>query len=294
MSASGSTYIVFVISLVLFGSNGVVADGISLSSAQIVLMRTLLGSLMLAAALLVLKDRRAFGDSRQRMYLAVSGAAMGISWILLYEAYLLSGVGLSSVLYYCGPAIVMALSPFVFGEKLTAASIAGFAAVLAGSVMLCAGPSSSGDSRGYLLAAGSAVCHAVMIIFSKKADRIGGLENSAMQLAVSFLTVLIYLVATSGVPDSIEAEDWPRLLMLGFANTGLGCLLYFSAIVKLKAQTVAISGYLEPLTAVVLAMLLLGEDMSAMQWAGVALVIAGAAYSETRRNGAGGLQAPGR
>ena len=293
MSSGSLTYMVFVLSLVLFGSNGIVADGIQLSSAQIVLMRTLLGSLMLAAVLFVLKDRRAFGDSRQRLYLVISGAAMGVSWILLYEAYLLSGVGLSSVLYYCGPVIVMALSPFVFGERLTAASAIGFAAVLAGSVMLCAEPSSSGDPMGYVLAAGSAVCHAVMIIFSKKADRVGGLENSTIQLIVSFLTVLAYLIIISDLPMSIDAEDWPRLLVLGLANTGLGCLLYFSTIVKLKAQTVAISGYLEPLTAVVLAMLFLGEDMSFVQWAGVLLVISGAMYSEMRRNGAGGRQVPG-
>ena len=51
---------------------------------------------------------------------------MGASWMFLYEAYQQIGVSLASLLYYCGPVIVMVLSPLIFKEKLTAPKAVGF------------------------------------------------------------------------------------------------------------------------------------------------------------------------
>lgn len=44
---------------------------------------------------------------------------MGISWLFLFEAYRRIGVSIASLGYYCGPVIVMALTPVMFHEKLT-------------------------------------------------------------------------------------------------------------------------------------------------------------------------------
>lgn len=49
----------------------------------------------------------------------LSGFAMGVSWLFLFEAYRQVGVSVASLGYYCGPIIVMALSPVLFNEKLT-------------------------------------------------------------------------------------------------------------------------------------------------------------------------------
>lgn len=57
----------------------------------------------------------------------------------LYEGYVRIGVGMASLLYYCGPVIVMALSPLLFHERLTRAKLLGFAAVFAGAVLILGG-----------------------------------------------------------------------------------------------------------------------------------------------------------
>ena len=57
---------------------------------------------------------------------------MGLSWMLLYEAYARIGVSISSLLYYCGPVIVMMLSPFLFKERPTALKVVGFIVVFVG------------------------------------------------------------------------------------------------------------------------------------------------------------------
>ena len=64
------------------------------------------------------------------------------------------------------------------------------------------------------------------------------------------------------------------------ANTGIGCLLYFSAVAKLPVQTVAVVGYLEPLSAVVFSAVLLGEAITPVRLMGAALVIGGAIFCE--------------
>ena len=58
---------------------------------------------------------------------------MGLSWLFLYEAYRLVGVGISSLAYYCAPIMVMVLSPLIFKEKLTIPIIGSFIVVFIGA-----------------------------------------------------------------------------------------------------------------------------------------------------------------
>ena len=70
------------------------------------------------------------------------------------------------------------------------------------------------------------------------------------------------------------------ILILGVVNTGIGCYLYFSPLSKLPVQTVAVCGYLEALSAVVFAAVLLGEIMTSIQIVGAILIIGGAMIGE--------------
>lgn len=278
MNTSAMSFPLFVASLVLFGTNGVVADGIGMSSYQIVFMRTLFGSLLLIVAFLVIGGRYRIPENRvESLYLLISGISMGVSWIFLYEAYRLVGVSIASLEYYCGPALVMILSPWLFSERLTAVKTAGFLVVCTGAVLMCAeGISGDAEPMGHVYGLLSAVAHAAMVIFSKKAEHIDGLENSSLQLLYSFLTVAVFVIVIGDFPTSVAADDWFPILVLGFANTGLGCLLYFSTITHLSAQTVSIWGYLEPMSAVVFATLVLGERMTSLEILGAVLIFAGA------------------
>ncbi|MPN42219.1 hypothetical protein SDC9_189775 [bioreactor metagenome] len=70
---------------------------------------------------------------------------------------------------------------------------------------------------------------------------------------------------------------------MGLINTGIGCYLYFSSVTRLPVQSVAICGYLEPLSAVFFSALLLGERMTPIQIGGAALLLGGAAFAELFR-----------
>lgn len=245
-------------------------------------MRTLLGTALLAVPFLLLRKRSKPAPSRKSIALvAVSGIFLGACWLLLFEAYNLIGVGTSSLLYYCGPVLVMALSPVLFRERLTASRICAFGVVLAGIFLVNSEGLAEGLSlEGIAYAAASAVCLAAMIISNKKAEGVVGIENAFVQIASAFVTAFVGTAILHGISTDVQPSDWPAILVLGFVNTGLGCYLYFGSIGKLKTQTVAVLGYIEPVTAVVMSVVFLGEGMTALQAAGAILVIAGAAATE--------------
>ncbi|MBR3378660.1 MAG: DMT family transporter, partial [Bacillus sp. (in: Bacteria)] len=165
------SYFKYFTALLLFGSNGIVASFIHLSSCEIVLLRTFIGSLLLIALFFMTGNSLTFyKHKKDSLFLALSGMAMGTSWIFLYEAYAQIGVSIASLCYYCGPVIVMALSPVLFKEKLTTVKIIGFMAVLVGIVLVNENAfDGNGNLWGIFCGLMSALMYAVMVISNKKA-----------------------------------------------------------------------------------------------------------------------------
>ncbi len=275
-------YLKYIAALLLFGSNGIVASQIALSSYEIVLLRTLIGSLLLISIYFAGKGKLTFyRNMKQFLFLCISGMAMGASWIFLYEAYTQIGVSISSLLYYCGPVLVMALSPILFRERLGVSKIIGFALVLCGIFFVNGNAfDGSGNSFGFFCGIMSAVMYAFMVICNKKAADITGLENSMLQLFISFLTVAVFVGFKQGFAIQISSSSIVPIFVLGLLNTGIGCYFYFSSIGKLPIQTVAICGYLEPLSAVLFSVAILRETMSLLQIMGAVLIIGGAIFAE--------------
>jgi len=270
-------------SLLLFGSNGIVASRIALTSYEIVFLRCLLGSLLLGA--IVLAARKPLGilrEKRSAMLIAASGMAMGASWMFLYEAFTQIGVSFATLTYYCGPVILVALSPILFGESLTRLKLLALGMVAAGAVLLNGPLAGGGSLWGLFCGFMAALCYVAMVALNKKAKGVSGMENTLLQLVAALGTVSAFLLWKQGLSLDVAAGDWPFILVLGLVNTGYACWLYFSSIGRLPVQTVAVCGYVEPLSAVLFSVLLLGETMSLWQTLGAALIFAGAVLSQMR------------
>lgn len=268
--------------LLLFGTNGIVASHIALNSVEIVFFRSLIGSLLLLFLFKVSGNRfHILRENRDALFIVLSGMAMGASWMFLFEAYRHIGVGMSTLLYYCGPVIVMILSPLLFHETLTIPKMLGFLAVLIGVILINGKSSASGlNAQGLFCGFMAACLYALMFIFNKQSSHITGMENAVIQLCASFLTVAVFVGLRQHFVIPITRSDWLPVMLLGALNTGIGCYLYFSPLKQLPVQTVAICGYLEPLGAVVFSALLLGEQMNRMQTLGAILILGGAMFAE--------------
>lgn len=275
-------YVKYLIGLLLFGSNGVIASHIALTSGEIVFLRSILGSALLIGLFLFSGHRFTVKEyKKDALFIASSGVAMAADWLLLFEAYQQMGVSLSIIINYCGPAIAVALSLWVFKDKLTTAKTAALLAALMGTFLVNGfSAGASLNAKGLLCAALSAFSYAAVVIFNKCSRDIRGTENAALQLFFTAVTVTAYMGIRYGYHMAIPSNSWPWILWLGLVNTGLGCYFYFSAIGGLPVHTVAICGYLEPLSAVLFSLIFLHERLSPLQWAGAALIIGGALLSE--------------
>lgn len=276
--------ILFIASMVIFGTNGLIVANISLGSAEIVLMRTFLGSLFLLAVVLVRRSF-SFADLKADLVPAtIGGAALGLNWVLLFSAYRSAGVGLSTLTYYCGPIIVLALSPVLFKEKLTWNKLLAIAAVAVGMFCITGDIEPGSDVQtGLLCGGGAALLYASLIVANKRVKRLSGLNCAMYELIVAFFVVLIYLVASNAkLPVIPAAEDIVWVLVIGLVNTGLAYYLYFSSLQKLPGQTVALVCYIDPLTALLVSMAFLGEKLLAVQIAGAVLILGGACLGELK------------
>lgn len=276
------SFIKYITAMLLFGSNGLVASYIALSSYEIVFLRTLTGGIFLLAIFLFSKGKfQALKNKKHFMYLILSGAAMGASWMLLYEGYQQIGVSMATLAYYIGPVFVMALSPVLFKEKLTTVKVLGILAALFGMFLVDREAIlHSGLSWGLLCGILAAAMYACMVIFNKKAKSITGLENAVWQLLAAFSTVAVFMLFKQGLFFPVAAQSILPILILGIVNTGIGCYLYFSSIDRLRAQSVAICGYMEPLSALLFSTVFLQEHLSWVQTAGAVLIFLGAVLGE--------------
>lgn len=285
---SRSKYLIFfIISLVIFGTNGLLVANISLSSAEIVLMRTFLGFIFLLAAVLI---KRCFSFSELRADIVpatIGGAALGLNWVLLFGAYKYAGVSIATLTYYCGPMLVLVLSPLLFKERLMPGRLAAIVAVAVGMVCITGKISRGSDMQtGLLLGAGAALLYSLIIIVTKNVKHMSGLNCAFYELFVSFLVMVAYL-AIGGTPLPVipKAGDIPYVLIIGFVNTGLAYYLYFSSLQKLPAQTSALVSYIDPLTALIVSALFLGEKLSFIQLIGAVLVLGGACLGQIKPSG---------
>ena len=284
-SAIAIAFCMYLIALLMNGSNGIVASGISLSSSEIVFFRMAIGTLFLAAVFFGTRRKFTVLQNKRELALLVgAGAAISCELLFVYEAYRTAGVGMATILCYLGPIAVMALSPILFRERLTIAKGVGFAVVVFGSLLVNISALGGGTSiTGIFCGLASAAGLAAMIILNKMVTKTPGLERSLIQLGSCAVICGIYLAVTKGLPqviaDTTAGGQWPAAVLVG-ALAAIANLLYFSAVAKLPAQRVAVCGYLEPLSAVLMSVVILGEQMLPLQVIGAALIIGGALFGE--------------
>ena len=276
------SYGMYILSMLIFGTNGILVHHISLASSQIILMRTLIGGLLLTLIVLLRGGFDRAGIRADLLPLLLGGSVLGLNWVALFEAYRQLNVSLATLIYYVGPILVLLFSPLLFREKLNSRKITSVVLVAVGLVCISGSIALRGMSmRGLLTAVVSALFYAAVIIFNKRITHTGGLQTAALELDIAFVIVLIYMMLTVGPPHP-AVSDIPWIAVIGLVNTGLAYLLYFSGLQKLPAQSAALISYVDPVSALVFSALFLHETMTPVQILGAVLIIGGAVFGELK------------
>ena len=270
-------------SMVLYGTIGVFRHYIPLPSGLIACARGLIGALSLVLFLLILRKKPDWAAIRRSFLpLALSGAALGANWLLLFEAYSRTSVAVATLTYYFAPILLLLIAPFALKEKLTLRKVVCIFVALAGMVFISGvlGGGTSGLS-GIAFALGAALLYPVIVLLSKKLTEVNAFDKSIVQLLFA---------AAITLPYTLSAEEWSfsdftlkatiLLLIVCVVHTGIAYALYFGALRTLNAQTLAILSYIDPLVAVVLSALVLKEPFGWTEAVGAILILGAALVSE--------------
>ncbi len=269
--------LMLIISMTIFGTIGVFVRNIPVSSGELALYRAVLAALLIGSFLLVTRQKIPFTKIKKEIpLLLASGVAMGINWILLFEAYKYTSVSVATLSYYFAPVIVTAVCPFLFKEKLSGKQILCFVMSTVGLVLITGiGTSESGkDIVGILFGLGAACFYATVILLNKFIKNVEGIHRTFLQFISAIIILLPYVMFTGGVTlGGMDGKGWTNLLIIGLIHTGVTYCLYFSSLKDLPGQKAAILSYIDPLVAVLISVTVLGEAMTPSQIIGGVLIL---------------------
>ena len=272
------------LSMAVFGTIGLFTRNIAVTSGELALYRAILAALLIIGYFLVTGQRIDFKAIRKELPLLLfSGMAMGINWILLFEAYKHTTISIATLSYYFAPVIVTVACPFLFREKLTAKQIICFVMSTLGMVLIIGigGEGGQNNLTGILFGLGAAVFYATVILLNKFIKNVAGIHRTLLQFLAAILVLTPYVLATSGVNLTVlDPTGWICLLVVGLFHTGVTYCLYFTAVKDLSGQETSVLSYIDPLVAILASVLILGESMTLMQLLGGALILGFTLWNE--------------
>ncbi len=264
----------YLLSMAVFGTIAPFVRRISVSSGELALYRAILGAALIGVYLLIRRENPFSAKLRREiLLLLLSGGAMGINWILLFEAYRYTTVSTAILCYYFAPVIVTLLSPILFREALTPRQILCFFMATLGLVLIT-GVEGRGNLTGILFGLGAAAFYAAVVLLNKYIRHTAGIQRTFLQFLAAIVILIPYVAATGGVTLSrLNSIGWVCLLVVGIFHTGITYCLYFSSLKAIPGQSTAILSYIDPLVAVVISVTVLQEPLSWRQALGGTLIL---------------------
>ncbi len=276
-------YLKLILSMIIFGSIGLVVAYIPLPSVMIVGFRALIGTLCVGLMLIFRRKPINKAAIKKNLFLLlVSGVALAANWILLFESYDHTGsVAVSTLCYYMAPVFVTVLSPLILKERLSAVRVVCTAVAVAGAVLI------SGASmkeplvfKGIAMALGAAALYATVVLLNKKMTHLPAQETTFFQLLIAAVVTLPYALTKYSSAITLTSNWVIPMLILGVVHTGLAYLLFFGAANRLPAQSTAVLSYIDPVTAIVLSTAVMHQPMDAYETAGCAMILIAALIGE--------------
>ena len=278
--------LLLIFSMIIFGTIGIFRRYIELPSGFLAMSRGFIGTAYLVIFVLATKKGISKKSIKKNaLPLILSGAFIGFNWILLFEAYNYTSVAVATLCYYMAPMIVIAVSPVILKEKLSGKKVACVLVALAGMVLVSGVTGMESfklsEMKGVLLGLGAALLYATVVLMNKKIKDIGPYDKTIVQLASAGVVMLAYALLVENVSKSdFSLVAVVMLVVVGVVHTGVAYAWYFGSMKSISAQTVALFSYIDPIVAIILSAVILGESMGVMEAIGAVMVLGAAALAE--------------
>ncbi len=194
--------------------------------------------------------------------------------------------GVATVIHFLYPIMVALLMLIFFGQRLNRSGVAALILAFTGVVFL-SGIVDESDVHVALfdigLVAFSGFCYAVYIVVVNRSDA-SKIPMWRFTFYVMLFSAFFFLFTAIGkqelqIPPNLAS--WGLLTLLGIVPTVISNILLIIAIPRIGSTTTSIMGVLEPLTAVLMGVLLLGESLSLSTTIGIGIILLAVALQIT-------------
>lgn len=230
----------------------------------------MLGMLMMA------QGKSLLVSMKELALLAVLGVVFSTSSITLYFSFCFMDAGIASTLLFVYPVMVAVIMAVLFKEKLSAAAIFAIVLALTGIALLYEGDGGATLSTvGVLLVMLSSLSYAVYIVVVNKSPlRISSLKLTFYVLFFGMLTILANSFITGiHIQMLTTPRMWMCALMLALLPTVFSLVLMVISVHEIGSTPTAVMGALEPLTAVVIGVMVFGEQLTLRLSVGIVLIL---------------------
>lgn len=195
--------------------------------------------------------------------------------LLFVAAYRLPG-GVAATVGAIQPLVVVILSWAVLGARTSWLSWIAAVSGMLGVALLVLGPAAKLDGLGIIAAAGGALAMACGTLLTKKwQPPVNALVLTSWQLSVGGLFLLPLALSVESLPQSINLTQVLGYLWLGLIGTGLTYVFWLRGVMRMSASAVTGFSLLSPLSATVLGLVVLDQQLSWLQSVGMVLVLTG-------------------
>jgi drug/metabolite transporter (DMT)-like permease len=223
--------------------------------------------------LIMVVRRTAYPRGLILLELILLGAIAYVGESLAYFLALkLASAGLVVLLLYIYPALVTALSAIFLKEHLTRVKIIALFLALSGTALTLR-ISSGGSLPGILLGITAAVDYAIYILLSSRIVRRSGSIASTSVIITSTACVYAGIVAFRGVIYPATSIGWIAIVAIALISTVLAFVTFFAGLKRIGPTSASTLSTFEPIVAVVLVAIVLGETISPIQVLGGMLIL---------------------
>lgn len=261
-----------------WGFVSVIVAGIDLPGESLVFWRCLLAGATLPVLLVALGRLRLLVPRRRRGHLLGLGLLLALHWVLFFETIKRASVAVAILLVYTAPIFLAVLAPLILGERRSRVGLLALAVSGPGIALISLGADEGASADLVAIGTGlvAALTYALLIVWTK---------SVIVDVSPFTLTFCNYVIVSTALAPLLvgggrvlpRPDEWPAVLVLGVLLTAVMGIFYVRTLREVTAQAAGLLSYLEPVSASLLAWMILDESLGWQVVVGGAAVLAGGA-----------------
>ena len=263
--------ILFTTAMGISGSIGFFVKLIDLTALDIVFFRSLIASITLFVYILIFERKEFFKIDKNFKYIILTAIFLVLNWIFLFASFKHTSISIAISIYYLAPIFVMLYGVILLKEpnatfKIFIIIIAFIGAILVSNINFT---THTNSLKGVIYALLAAIFYALLIVVAKKIKDTKASHIAFFQTLIGTFLLIFFI----DFNFNISTIRYDIILLIGVVHTALMYILFFRGIKDAPLSIVAILGFIDPLIALLLDVIILKSHLTLYQYIGIFLIM---------------------